>query len=157
MTTGNSSALLAGTLSRVPASLVNHVAAGGVLNATLISPATTGAKSVLSGAVTANTYKEILAITGAGLLEFCAANTQDTTSRTVGLKIVADGVTIFDAVSSATSSATLGIVAVGGNGNGGVSYPIAFPVPFNVSLSVQIKSSISETDKIAALYSYRTF
>ena len=152
---GVSSTLKTG-IDRVPASLVNAASSGSILsgNGALLSYSTTGANNVLSGAVTANTYKEILAITGAGLLELCAAATQDTTSRTVGLKIVVDGVTIFDAVSSTTTASTTGLVAIG-NGGGGTSG--GFPVPFNVSLSVQIKSSISETDKIAALYTYRTF
>ena len=56
-------------------------------------------QSVLTGALTAGTYKEILSVTGAGVISLCAGFTADKTTRTVGLKLVVDGITVFDAVS----------------------------------------------------------
>jgi len=77
----------------------------------------------------------------------------DTTSRTIGLKVVIDGVTVFDATTNSLTLTAMGIVAVGG-----MDLTIVNPeeVPFNVSLAVWIKSSLSETDKIGTYITYRT-
>ena len=107
-------------------------------------------KRTLSGSLTANTYKEILSLTTSGSLRLCGVYTEDATSRTVGLKIVIDGTTVFDGVSATQAASGRGIMAVGIS-HFDTSNQAADSlewIRFNASLSLQIKSSITETDKI---------
>lgn len=104
--------------------------------------------NTLSGVLTADTYKEIVSISTSGFLRYCAIYTNDATSRTLGLKIVIDGVDVFDFVSPAITSANEGFHAVGhmrGVNSSGAAFEY---IRFNASISIQIKSSISETDKV---------
>lgn len=108
-------------------------------------------KHTLSGALTADTYKEMISLSIPGLLRLCGVYSIDGTARTLGLKIVIDGTTVIDAVSAALSAANAGWMAVGINhelDNMGLESGIRF----NASLSISIKSSISETDKIALVH-----
>lgn len=139
-----------------PTSVVNHSAAGGITDIKTLYFAISNVKKVLSGALTAATYKEILAVSGRGILDFVAVGTTDATARTVGLKITIDGTDIFDAVSGSLSANWLGLVGVGYVLDPNNGYPGIQPCPFSSSLSIQIKSSLTETDKIAAYYIYRT-
>jgi hypothetical protein len=114
-------------------------------------------KIISSGALTANTYKEVLSVSNPGVVYFCAVKTLDATSRTLGLKIVIDSVTVFDAVGATVAANNawmygIGEVLTGGTGQYS-SQPVA--VPFK-TLSVSIKSSITETDKIALGVNYYT-
>jgi len=145
-----------GGLNAPPKSIVNQFSSGGVIGAGIADA--NGAKQVLSGALTAATYKELLAISGSGVLEMAYAKAMDATSRTVGLKIIIDGTTVFDAVSGTTTTADTCVLAVGNRGYfaaGINSYLTRGAVPFNSSLSIQAKSSLSETDKVAVGYAYR--
>ena len=109
---------------------------------------------ILSGALTAATYKELVAVTGAGSVKWAAVRCVDATARTLGLKVVIDGVTVFDAVSNSISATNSGMIAVGSK-NG--SYDVTDGhAPFNSSLSIQVKSSLTETDKVALDVSYYT-
>jgi hypothetical protein len=111
-------------------------------------------KKTLSGALTANTYKEILAVSGPGVIEVACVYCVDTTSRTMGIKIIVDGITAFDAVCTAVTNVLYGIVAIGYSPTAGEIHPA--PMAFNSSLSILIKSSISETDKIGLAHTYYT-
>lgn len=148
-----------GGLNAPPTSIVNYYSAGGTQSAVLFaSAATMGTKETLSGALTAATYKEILAVTDSGVLFAAYALAIDTTSRTIGLKIVIDGVTVFDAVTDACTATRAGIVGVGNavyDAGARLNVVIA-PVAFYSSLSVSVKSSLSETDKITLGYLYTT-
>lgn len=137
-----------------PTSVVNQSTADGYIKTLYF--AISNVKKVLSGALTAATYKEILAVSGRGILDFVAVGTTDATARTVGLKITIDGTDIFDAVSGSLSANGLGVVGVGYVLEPNNGYPGIQPCPFSSSLSIQIKSSLTETDKIAAYYIYRT-
>jgi len=129
-----------------PTSIVNLQSGGG----DYLSVANYGAKTTLSGALTANTYKEILSVTGRGVFYSLYAISMDTTSRKIGLKIVIDEVTVFDAVSGTLTSANQGIAA-GGYSN------IVIPIYFNKSLVASVKSSLSETDKVGLGHIYHLF
>lgn len=138
-------------------SVVNGMAAGGTQSSQyMVTNNGTGVKKVLSGDLDPNTYKEILSVSGAGWLDICGASVVDTTSRIIGLKIVLDGVTVFDAVSNAISATEIGL-----NGIGCVittsSVPNWIPQPtrFLSSMAIWVKSSLDETDKVNALYIYR--
>lgn len=129
-------------------SIVNAYSSGGVspsstnINA---SPATNGAKEVLSGALTANTLATVLSVSGGGVCNWLSAYSMDTTTRTVRVRVVADGVAVFDATSNAVSLASRGIPVVGVFSNTG-------EIRFNSSLVVQVASSLTETDKVAIGY-----
>jgi len=134
---------------RPPTSIINRHSGGGASNGVTQG----NSLQILSGALTAATYKQVLTVTGGGIISILSAATMDTTSRTIGLKVVIDGVTVFDATTNSLTLTAMGIVAVGG-----MDLTIVNPeeVPFNVSLAVWIKSSLSETDKIGTYITYRT-
>lgn len=129
-------------------SIVNFYSSGGVKSASDISADSGNSmKEVLSGALTANTLSTILSATGGGEILALKAYAKDTTSRTVRLKVTIDGTSVFDATSSAITNTGVGIIAVGdeaGSIGGGAR--------FNSSLTVEIASSLSETDKVAIGY-----
>lgn len=110
-------------------------------------------KKTVSGALSAGTYKELIALTGSGVLNAClVCNNIDTTSRQIGLKVVIDGTTVFDAYSEATTTANVNLIAIG------TAYSSILmctqDIVFAQSLSIQIKSSLDETDKLTLGYSY---
>ena len=111
-------------------------------------------KSILSGAVTAAVYKEVLSVTGAGVISLAMGYSIDATDRTIGLKIVIDGVTVFDAVTTSFAAVGRNIQAIGLIGETSLS-PVLEPMVFTSSLSISLKSSLSETDKIALATIYR--
>lgn len=115
-------------------------------------------KTTLTGALTAGVLSSsLLSISGtAGALYDCAMHTVDATSRTLRIQIVADGVTVFDAISAATTTIGAGIWAVSG-GQASTAQPvISQPIVFNSTLTVKVASSVSETDKTKLSYAYVT-
>jgi len=130
-------------------SILNSFASGlSTLNSVLHIGTTIGVIPVLSGVLTADTYKEVLQITGSGVLNVLTVSTVDTTARTVGLKVVIDGVTVFDVTSSPSSLSGRGLSATGTY----TGETVLVPIPFHKSISASIKSSLSETDKIQLNY-----
>ena len=113
---------------------------------------------MLSGALTANTLATALSVTGPGVLKWLAQYAMDTTSRTMRLQVIIDGVTVYDATTSACTTADLGQVAVGVANAGGVAtYPPHLEqLTFVSSLVVKVASSLSETDKLGLGYVYHT-
>ena len=136
-----------GGVNASPTLLVNATSDGGKAPTGYLTA--TVADHTLSGALTAATYKEMLAVSGAGVLRYCAVRAVDTTSRTLGIKIVIDGTTVYDAVCTACTAENDGLRAFS---------PETLPMqlPFASSLSIQIKSSLSETDKVGLLVDYYT-
>ena len=146
-------------LTSPPKTIINKWSAGGVakINLSCYTNWLPKIKSDLSGALVADTYKEIISVTGAGVLEMAAVATEDATSRSIGIKVILDGVTAFDASSAVeAASSDFGMVAVGG-----IVSPSSFSLlpqdyPFYTSLSIQVKSSLSETDKVRLFNQHRT-
>ena len=139
------------------AAITNFCSAGGVAVAVpngsgSLSPAGINGKRALSGALTAATLATALSITGRGALNFAAVGTEDTTARTVRLKVTIDGVSIFDATSSSVTAANQGLIGVGAIYVG--STGTLQPVRFYTSCLVQIASSLTETDKISSVVNY---
>jgi hypothetical protein len=112
----------------------------------------TGARSLLSGALTANTLKSILTVTGAGQISGLGIAVENATSRTIRLRLVVDGVAAFDFTSAAIATTSNGCLI--GSGRNSVSgEPVAAPpIVFLQSLDVQIASSLSESDSITTQY-----
>lgn len=108
-----------------------------------------------SGAVTGGTYVTLVDLTSnAGVLEFAAVATADTTPRTVSIRITVDGVVVYADTSAAIAATDSGICAVGHydlfrSGSTFESGKLSFGyLPFNQSLKIEITQSLSETDKI---------
>ena len=139
--------------SRPPKSIVNISSGGGVLQA-CPSGTLASSKPILSGALTANTLKTLLTISGAGAIKFLAARSLDATSRTIRLKITLDGVVVYDATSAAMTSDSYGMIAVGGMLSG--AYEQLGNIEFNISLVVEVASSLTETDKVQLQTIYET-
>lgn len=140
--------------TRPTASIVNYFSAGGVSANDVNASQSTNAREVLSGALTAATLKTVLSVTGAGSLSYLSAYAKDTTARTVRLVVVADGVTVFDATTNSIAVALRGLIAAGCIPS--TATPGGAAVYFNQSCSVQIASSLSETDKVAIAYNLET-
>jgi len=116
----------------------------------------THAKATLSGALTANTYKSMVSVTGGGVLSLAAVTAVDTTSRDMAIRITLDGVVINTATTTATTVADRGAVGVGHVVMSG-STPMVLPqdLPFSTSCLIEIKSSLTETDKLTLYYALR--
>uniref|UniRef100_A0A6M3M5Y4 Uncharacterized protein n=1 Tax=viral metagenome TaxID=1070528 RepID=A0A6M3M5Y4_9ZZZZ len=142
-----------GGMNATPISIINRWSDGGQ-NA-LYNFFGEGAKEVLSGALVANTYKELYAVAdGSGIIDIVSLITLDATPRSIGIKLVMDGVTVFDAVALNCVDALYGFAALGFVMVSVAHYSLA-PQPrcFSESLSIQVKSSLSETNKLKLKYS----
>jgi hypothetical protein len=142
------SQFMLGAAGRSPISIVNGFEAGGKsIVCNYLSSAT---KEILSGVLTAGTYKELLSVSGAGVISLLCGVTLDTTSRTLGLKLVVDGITAFDAVSETITTTLKGIPIVGFFPGATISatYKQISFIPFHSSFAVSLKSSLTETDKL---------
>lgn len=106
-----------------------------------------------AGAMTANTYKTALSLTGAGDIAFFAVKTNDTTSRSISVRVTIDGADVREigpiSVATTAGYALVPIGAIAG------AVPVMRPVPFGSSCLIEIKSSLTETDKLAFASDYR--
>ena len=142
--TPNAQAVSSGTVRTT--AIVNYFSAGGTQAPTSF-PAQSGIKSTLSGALTANTLKTMLNITGsAGSMYVLGLVANDATSRALRLKVTIDGsvTPAFDANGGAATSNN-GISAAVLSGN---------PIRWKSSCLVEISSSLTETDKLTLGYMY---
>lgn len=136
--------------SRPPKTIVNSSSSG-----TLLASIGVNAKSIASGATTADVLKTMLSISGAGAVKFLCLKKVDATPRTLRLKVTIDGVTVFDATSASDTNANYGLLAVGSNIDS--AWPQLESVAFNSSLLVEAASSVaSETDKLTLYTIYET-
>ena len=113
-------------------------------------------KEVLSGALTANTLKTVLTVTGPGSVPLLTSYTKDATARTVRTVVIVDGTTAFDFTSASISIAKRGAIVAGELTGNPVSATFYLtqgePIRFSNSLVVQIASDLTETDKLAISY-----
>ena len=117
-----------------------------------------GVKKTVSGALTADTLKTVLLLTGSGYVGFMACTGADTTSRMHRLKMTVDGVVVFDGKTAAATSPQNGISLIGSASNIGTNYgAVAEPVHFKGSLLIEYASSLTETDKTNFYYAYRMY
>jgi len=144
------SSIVGGGGEKTPATVVGLFDTGQLSNIISNNVSVAGLNSTLSGALTANTYKNVVSVAAPGRLLVAAAYRNNTTSRSVGLRITLDGVVFYDVFDLVNTSL----------GRGPVGSGITVPTGFNMSnyhfntLSVDIKSSLTETDGIrfAILY-----
>ena len=114
---------------------------------------TVSGKYALSGALTSNTYKELFSVSsGGGVLHMAALGVVDTTNRTVGLKVLVDGNTVLDAAKLMAGIADAGYGVGVFSSTGLYAASSLVSIPFKTSVSLQIKSSLSETDKVYLKY-----
>lgn len=145
----NASQFLGGSATR---QIINAFSGGGVSVPNLAaSSATNMGKEFLSGAMTAGAWTVVpgLSLTGAGQAALLAAYATNTTPRTVGLRVTVDGVEVFNATSNTVSSIGSGLVAAGKADS--VAFGSSVPIRWNSTLLVEVKSSLTETDKIAVV------
>jgi len=127
-----------------------------IVNSQSSSPCTSKAASGLfngktyaSGALTANVLKTMLSVSGGGQVNVCSVFSIDTTSKTIRLVLVVDGVTVFDSTTTANTTQNNGVIALGTTYSGQ-------PVRFYSSLLIQIASDEAATDKLTACINYET-
>ena len=145
----NLNQFLSGVHSRSPTSIIRSCSVAGWTKEALGDVnATTGAKIIASGALTAATLATILTVTGGGVLEFLSIITAagDATARTMRLQLTIDGVAAWDYTSASSSSWAQndGAVIVGSAARVATG---SVAVPFNTSLVIKVASSVTETDK----------
>ena len=133
---------------RATKSIVNGFSSSGW---TPVLVSVSGGRTLLSGALTAATLKTLLSVSGAGEASSLALTCLDNSSRTLRLRVVVDGVTVFDSTSSSTSAAGGGCVIGAGVGGAGVVFNSS-SIRFLTSLEVQVASSLTETDKLQLAY-----
>jgi hypothetical protein len=107
-----------------------------------------------TGAVTANTYKQMLSLTGPGVLEFLALTSDDATVRTVTVQIILDGVVATHTVTFNGGGAGYGMVPVGW-GNGQFPCMQKQNFGFQKSCVINIQSTLTETNKSTCYWAYR--
>lgn len=139
------------------ASIVNYFSAGGTQAPSISASVLSNSKETLYGLpMTGGTLYTFHNITGRGRLNLLHAYTKDATNRTVRAVVIIDGVTVFDATSSAITTSGSGIVPVGivVAASGALVFQ---SIDFQTSCVVQIASSLSETDKVATGINYETW
>lgn len=141
-----SSMVSSGGASVATTSIVNYFSSGGTQAPTSF-PAQSGIKSTLSGALTADTLKTMLNITGsAGSMYVLGLVANDATSRALRLKVTIDGnaTPSFDANGGAATT------------NNGISAAVLSgpPIKWKTSCLVEIASSLTETDKLTLGHMY---
>ncbi len=132
-------------------SIINFCSSGGVSLTNLTANASTNiGREVLSGSLTAGVLKTLLTISHGGRVPFLSVYSKNATSRTVRIVVIVDGVTVFDATSSAVTASGSGLWVAGQAISGANA---SEPIRFNSSLVVQVASSLTETDGVAIGYS----
>ncbi len=138
----------------VTKAIVNRFSDNGWTGRASYAGQSAGGKSVLSGAMTANTLKAFVTVSGKGSVDVFAFETMDATGRTVRAKITIDGVVVLDSTSTSIAQASVGGYYIGTAGTDGINLD---PVYFNQSLLIEMASSLTETDKLLVGYRYKTF
>jgi hypothetical protein len=104
----------------------------------------------LSGSLDGTNYSSVLSISGGpGVLHRALAYANDATSRSIGLKIILDGITIVTTDSDPITALGDGVIGIG-------TYYGSQPIPFESSCDLQLYSNISETDTLTLAVLYTT-
>lgn len=141
---------------RPPTSLVNARTVASNVPGELLSTISDVARVTLSGALTANTLKTMLTITGRGVLDIIGYGTVDATARTVRVQITIDGTVVANVTSGSIATANTGGILIGAViGNNTIPSFVFGRIPFNVSCLVEIASSLTETDKVRFYDAYQ--
>jgi hypothetical protein len=138
--------------NRPPSAIINGVSSGGAVNSNMLIFA--NAKSIVSGAVTANVLAQALTVSGQGVVNLLAIVQSDTVSRAQRLKITIDGISVFDATGSVTTVSNSGLCAIGSSSSSTVAFDQVY---FNSGFTVEFSSNISETAKQTVYIVYKLF
>lgn len=140
---------------RPPKNIVNSCSTAGFASFQVLS---TLPKQILSGAVTAGTFKTVLSVTGQGSIDFLSFYQIDGTSRSASCRLTIDGTVVFNSYYAALNSYGNGGIAVGAVIQpASNTYAIPQSVSFNNSFLVELASTLSETDKVAIGVIYKTY
>ena len=134
--------------ARATKSIVNGFSSSGW---TPVLVSVSGGRNLLSGALTAATLKTLLSVSGAGEAASLALTGVDSSARTLRLRVVVDGVPVFDSTSTSASTAGTGCLIGAGVGSTNVVFN-GSSIRFLTSLEVQVASSLTETDKLQLAY-----
>ena len=118
------------------------------------SVAAYAAKTVVSGALTADVLVEVLSLSGQGSVGFFSCWSNEAVARTHRIKLTVDGVLAFDGTTEPVASYSRGIILVGSITS---SAPIPDHLYFNKSLTIEYASNKTETGKTTFGYMYRMY
>jgi hypothetical protein len=149
---------------RAPSSIVGPSSPSGANAMPLFDyvagPQAYGMAVTLSGAVTANVYKTVLSITGAGVVNYLGARTLNSTAKIASLRVTIDGIVLVDIATTSVNHVNRILTAIGYLTHT-TATPIHYlsynPVAFNSSLLVEIASSVTETDQTQLISNYVVF
>lgn len=115
----------------------------------------------LTGVLTADTWKSIISVTGAGVLNWAHIHTTDSgVAGTFSYRVVIDGVTIASGSTTVTTITTTGVDLVGISVYSSAAAAwVTFSLdqlPFSKSMSIDVKHSAGETNKRTVYANYRT-
>ena len=110
--------------------------------------------NTLSGAMTLNTLKTFLSVSGTGgEMPLLTVRTNDATARTIRVKITVDGVA-YDFTSASISTSGNGVVLAGSTSSTNPSFTP--PIRWKSTFVIEVASSVSETDKLTIEWIYNT-
>ena len=134
--------------------IVNSTSTNGSAAVISNAGANSAAKTVASGALTANVLVEVLSLSGQGSVGFFSCWSNEAVARTHRIKLTVDGVLAFDGTTASDANLSRGIILVG-------SITTATPIPdhlyFNKSLTIEYASNKTETGKTTFGYMYRMY
>lgn len=129
-----------------------------LLTATAATRAGANLRTYLAGTTVANTYKTVISVTGSGFLRFLAGVTVNGTSRTIAMRLTIDGVVVNERTAVAVNAVGRALVVAGSVDaafSATTTLELVFAdIRFNKSMLVEMRSSLSETDLIAAWANY---
>jgi len=113
-----------------------------------------GGIDTLSGAMTLNTLKSFLSVSGTGgEMPLLTVRTNDVTARTIRVKITVDGVA-YDFTSASISTSGTGVILAGSNSS--INPSVTPPIRWKSTFVIEIASSVTETDKLTIEWIYNT-
>lgn len=116
--------------------------------------ALSGAIATASGAMTANTLKSFLSVSGTGgQMSHLAIKTNDATARTIRVELIIDGVP-YDFTTASIAISGDGVLLAGvGNTTTTIICP---PIFWQSTFIINVASSVTETDKLTIYWIYNT-
>jgi hypothetical protein len=110
----------------------------------------------LAGALTANTWKAIVNVTGPGYVNFAAAIVMAAASQTLGVRVTLDGVVVGNRSVPNMAANGRAVVLIGAvdSSNTSTTAVTMQSLRFNKSLLIELQSSLTETDSMAIIHNY---
>lgn len=108
-----------------------------------------------SGALTSGVYKNMITISGGSFsVPQLALRVTDATARVIKLRVTIDGLPPIEITSSSIAVSNVGVIACGTGGGAGAADVLldGYPLCGKTSLSVDIQSNLTETDKLQLIY-----